>query len=164
MKKYKVDIIEDSEIVAHLIKYELEKQKRFEVELFSSGEAYLNNDPQSDILIIDFHLDQYSRLSLNGMQILKRIKAIKLNLPVIFFSGQGKLNVCVSALKNGAIDYVSKNSETYLDDLLTSVNNVANYQEGGQIMVLWRKAFHKSLFSLFIISLAIAGIMFVLTY
>ncbi len=45
---------------------------------------------------------------INGLETLKRLKKIDLELPVIVLTGDGRIDTAVEAMKDGAYDYVTK--------------------------------------------------------
>jgi two-component system nitrogen regulation response regulator NtrX len=46
--------------------------------------------------------------SLDGVQILDRVKALHADIPVIMFSGHGTIETAVAAIKKGAYDFIEK--------------------------------------------------------
>lgn len=75
-----------------------------------------------DLIILDYQMG-----TINGLQTLKIIKSLALNIPVIFLSGKGNIQVALDSLKFGALDYIEKDDET-LDklDLLLVKGNINN--------------------------------------
>ena len=61
------------------------------------------------LLILDIWL-QGSKL--DGLEILEEVKAKHPDLPVIIISGHGNIETAVTAIKNGAYDFISKPFET----------------------------------------------------
>ena len=49
-----------------------------------------------------------SNSKLDGIEILKEFKNINKNIPVIIISGHGTVDLAVSAIKNGAYDFLEK--------------------------------------------------------
>ena len=148
METYKIDVIEDSEIVGSLLKYELEKDPSYFVEVFLSGEDYLSEARNPDLVILDYFLDSSAKKSMNGIAVLKEIKKIRKKVPIVFFSSQNKLRVVISALKKGATDYVSKDSDNFIDDIVKSVKDIFAQQKGIIKGMAWRKAVRAGIISL----------------
>ena len=61
------------------------------------------------LLILDIWL---KGSKLDGLEILAEVKRKHKNLPVIIISGHGNIETAVTAIKNGAYDYISKPFET----------------------------------------------------
>ena len=56
-----------------------------------------------DCLLLDIKMPQ-----MDGMEILKRIKASRPQLPVVMITGFGSVETAIEAMKRGAFDYVQK--------------------------------------------------------
>ncbi len=67
----------------------------------------LVEDKHPDCILLD-----YSLPGLNGLDVLKQIKAVRTDIPVILLTGQGSEAIAVQAIKLGADDYLSKSSMT----------------------------------------------------
>lgn len=58
---------------------------------------------EADLLLLDVKMPQ-----MNGIEVLKRLRARKLHLPVIIMTGHGTIESAVEAMKIGAYDYLTK--------------------------------------------------------
>jgi len=79
-----------------------------DLEVFSSGSALMsfleNRDPEDcDLLLLDVKMPD-----LDGIEILQRIKRMKLALPVVIMTAYASINSAIEAMKLGAYDYVTK--------------------------------------------------------
>lgn len=74
-----------------------------------------------DCVLLDYHLPDQS-----GLVMLPEF--VELTLPVVLLTGQGNEAVAVQALKQGAMDYLSKDALT-IDSLRSSIVNVLNRAE-----------------------------------
>lgn len=110
MKKLpKIFIVEDNAFYASLLENEIVENRLGEVESFSSGESFMENlFKMPDIVLLDHNLG-----SMEGVDILKKIKSINPNIQVILLSGQEKMCVAINSLKYGAYDYVEKNDLSF---------------------------------------------------
>lgn len=105
----KIFIVEDNRFYSGLLKNEIEKSNLGEVEVFPSGEMFLNNmDRHPEIVILDHHLG-----TTKGLDLLKQVKAAHPQVEFILLSAQESMNVAVHALKYGAYDYVEKNTRAF---------------------------------------------------
>mgnify|MGYP006091865061 FL=1 len=101
----KIFIVEDDAFYGNILKNEIVKNRLGEVEYFSTGEAFMDNLFKiPDIVLLDHNLG-----SMEGIDILKKIKSINPNIQVIILSAQEKIRVAITSLKYGAYDYVEKN-------------------------------------------------------
>ena len=69
------------------------------------------------VVVLDYRLP-----SVNGLEVIKRIKALSIDVPVIMVTGQGDERIAVEAMKNGAYDYVVK-GQGYLTSLPRCIEN-----------------------------------------
>ena len=72
----------------------------------NSQEALIKiNDNTFDIIILDVWLNNSE---LDGIQLLKEIKKIDAEIPVLIISGHGNIEIAVDAIKNGAYEFIEK--------------------------------------------------------
>ncbi|MDC3270254.1 sigma-54 dependent transcriptional regulator [Alphaproteobacteria bacterium] len=103
---YKVLIIDDEKDICFLISEILKDEKYITYTAQNSDEAITNfNKNKPDLVILDVWL---SNSKLDGIEILKEFKNINKNIPVIIISGHGTVDLAVSAIKNGAYDFLEK--------------------------------------------------------
>jgi len=97
-------VIEDEPTLGKNICRYLERQG-YAAELTTSGEAGLARYPAlgPDVLIVDFSLP-----AMNGVEVLRTVRAVDSRAKVIVITGQGSERVAVDAMKAGAYDYLSK--------------------------------------------------------
>lgn len=104
-----VFVVEDNEFYASLLKNEL-KEYCGNVTVFSSGEDCLSNiSLNPDIILLDYNLSG----RMNGVQVLQKIKEFNHKLPVVFLSGNYKLDVVKDAMHLGAADFLDKSDTSF---------------------------------------------------
>ncbi len=99
-----VYIVDDEQAISKLLTYWVRDKWKYDIEVFGNGEDLLRklvNKP--DLVLLDIMLP-----GMDGIEVLKRIKQLDENLPVIILSAQGSIEVAVDALKFGAFDYFAK--------------------------------------------------------
>ena len=103
---YKVLIIDDEKDICFLVSEILKDEKYLTYSAANSNEAisYFNKY-NPDLVILDVWL---SNSKLDGIEILKEFKKINNSVPVIIISGHGTVDLAVSAIKNGAYDFIEK--------------------------------------------------------
>jgi two-component system, NtrC family, nitrogen regulation response regulator NtrX len=103
---FKVLIIDDEKDICFLISEILKDEKYTTFTAQNSDEAISSfNKNKPDLVILDVWL---SNSKLDGIEILKEFKNINKNIPVIIISGHGTVDLAVSAIKNGAYDFLEK--------------------------------------------------------
>lgn len=106
MGVFKIFIVEDDKWYGELLKYHLSLNDEFEVTLFDRGEQCLKNFyQQPDVICMDFGLPD-----MTGDILLEKIRKADKHTPIIVISGQEDISIAVKLLKNGANDYIVKDS------------------------------------------------------
>ena len=108
---HKILIIDDEKDICFLISEILSDEKYLTYSALNSNEAISHfNKYNPDLVILDVWL---SNSKLDGIEILKELKKLNNNVPIIIISGHGTVDLAVSAIKNGAYDFLEKpfNSE-----------------------------------------------------
>lgn len=100
----KILIIDDDPTICLMLQ-SLLKRKNFEPGIaFSAGEALKKLEESSfDLILSDFRLPDF-----DGLELLKRIKAIHPYIPVIIMTSYADIRTAVTAIKMGAFEYVAK--------------------------------------------------------
>jgi DNA-binding NtrC family response regulator len=108
MANFKIFLVEDDPWFGELLKHYLSFNPDYEIHLFQCAKDCLNNlHLKPKFISIDFGLPD-----LTGDLLLKKIKEINKNIPVIIISGQEDVAIAVTLLKNGAEDYITKDNNT----------------------------------------------------
>ncbi|CZR97071.1 MULTISPECIES: response regulator transcription factor [unclassified Clostridioides] len=110
----KVLIVEDNKILLESVVEEL--SKHFETEKCEDGEEalYLVNQNIYDLVILDLMLP-----SINGIDILKRMRVNNIDTPVLILTAKEALDDKVEAFTIGANDYLTK--PFYMEELVARV-------------------------------------------
>lgn len=123
----RVLIIEDEVRIARILTIELQHEG-YVVETAESGREGLEKalHAQWDLILLDIMLPE-----LNGIEVLRRIRAVDVVTPVIILTARGETPDIVSGLDLGANDYMSKPFE--IEELLARIRNaIRNRQQSGQ--------------------------------
>ena len=73
-------------------------------------------DPEVDLVLLDVKLP-----GMDGLEVLKQLKAVRPEVPVVMISGHGDLDTAVLAVRRGAYDFLQKPFES--DRVLLSLKN-----------------------------------------
>ena len=118
-KPFKIFIVEDNDWYNRLLVYNLSLNPDYEIESFTNGRGCLENlHKNPDVITLDYRLPD-----MQGLEILKKIKAENEEIQVIVISEQDDIEVVVELLKFGAYDYIVK-SKDIRDRLLNTVQNI----------------------------------------
>lgn len=113
--KYSIAVVDDDKMVNEVLSLIL--SEHYDVKRYYSAEDVLSADNaiQFDALITDVNLPGKS-----GIELLEDIHAIDNNIPVIVITGLNDIDIAISALKNGAFDFILKPFKS--DQILISVS------------------------------------------
>ena len=119
-----VHVIDDDEALRESLAFLLRAAK-LEVKSFPSARAFLDELPDESLgcVITDVRMPDIS-----GIDLLRRLKELKIGVPVIVVTGHGDVALAVEAMKIGAADFFEKPFDD--DLLLASVRSALREQEG----------------------------------
>ena len=104
-------IVEDNEMFAETLALSL-RNKGYIVHVFPSGEQMISwweVDP--DIILLDYYIMSAQGVAMNGGKILRFIRRISKNLPVVILTSNSDIGEATSLLKQGAVDFILKDDE-----------------------------------------------------
>lgn len=104
LKHKKIYLVDDDPFIAELFHHHLDAIGFQDVTIFNNGISALNRlIDQPEIIFLDYQMD-----TLNGFELLQKIKRFNPNILVVMVSGQDDMNVAIDSLKYGAFDYIVK--------------------------------------------------------
>jgi two-component system, LuxR family, response regulator FixJ len=120
-----VHIIDDDEGLRESLAFLL-RSAALEVRSFDSAKAFLEVLPDAapGCVITDVRMPDMS-----GIELLRRLKELKIGVPVIVITGHGDIALAVEAMKIGAADFFEK---PFDDDLLVASVRAALQQQKDQ--------------------------------
>lgn len=104
MKQHRILIVDDDGVIREGLKRVLES-RGYVTETFASGHLAIEQLQQKafDLVITDLKMP-----GMNGIEVLKAIRALQPEVPIIMITGYSTVDSAVEAMKNGAIDYIGK--------------------------------------------------------
>jgi two-component system response regulator FixJ len=120
-----VHIVDDDEGLRESLAFLL-RSANLEVRSFESAKAFLGELPHAmpGCVITDVRMPDMS-----GIELLRRLKELKIAVPVIVITGHGDIALAVEAMKMGAADFFEK---PFDDDLLVASVRAALRQREDQ--------------------------------
>lgn len=110
-----VFIVEDNPTNRIALESLLGANKNYYIQSFESGEKCLEQiTANPDVVVLDFFLNSKNTDSLDGLEVLKAIKAYNNDIKVIMLTTNEDLNTAVKCMKNKAYDYIVKNENAFL--------------------------------------------------
>jgi FixJ family two-component response regulator len=121
MKTNKIYIVDDDILVARALQWLL-KSVNLNTEIFLDPRVFISNYPQLSFgcVLLDVRMPHHS-----GMELLKTLrKDYKTLLPIIMITAHGDIPMAVEAIKNGAIDFISKpfNDQILLEKIQRAIS------------------------------------------
>ena len=103
---YDILIVDDEADIREIIQGILEDEGYITRQAANSQQAYKRlEERRPDLVILDIWLQNSEH---DGLQILQTIKQTHPQLPVVMISGHGNIETAVSAIKQGAYDFIEK--------------------------------------------------------
>ena len=103
-EKIKIFLVDDDPMFVTMLKHSLARDKA-EIKIFGNGEECLKSiDEAPEIVVLDYSLNN----TLNGIQVLNKIKHSHPDTKVIMLSGQDNFEVINDTIKYGGYDYIAK--------------------------------------------------------
>jgi len=104
MGKIAILVVDDEAVIRDGLQRTLTGD-RFEVETCKSGHAAIEllQEREYDLIITDLKMP-----GMNGIEVLKAVKGLQPDIPVIMITGYATVDTAVEAMKNGATDYITK--------------------------------------------------------
>jgi len=122
-----VHVIDDDDAVRESLVFLL-KTARIEVRTYESAAAFLSALPkvEAGCIVTDVRMP-----GLSGIDLLRRLKELKIAMPVIVITGHGDIQLAVEAMKIGASDFIEK---PFNDDLLLAAikSALGQWEKGAQ--------------------------------
>ncbi len=120
---YKILVVDDEEIIRDNLSYVLEAEG-FQVEKAENGLVAYNKvkEKHFDLIITDIEMP-----SMKGTELLEKVKSLDPQTAVIIITAFGSLETAISALRNGASDYILKPIE--FDELILKAKRLFEIKE-----------------------------------
>jgi two-component system, LuxR family, response regulator FixJ len=119
-----VHVIDDDDDLRDSLAFLL-RTAQLEVRSFGSARTFLDAlpDPSLSCVITDVRMPD-----LSGIDLLRRLKELKIVVPVIVITGHGDVALAVEAMKIGAVDFLEKPFDDEI--LLASVESALRRHDG----------------------------------
>jgi two-component system OmpR family response regulator len=116
-----VFFVDDDKMILNLLEYTLKNRQDYDVKTFFTGEECIENlGLKPDLIVLDHLFKSNGKSSKNGLEILKEIKHIDKNLPVIILTSQEDEKLAEEFISNGAEKFIPKN-DYFIDALMETI-------------------------------------------
>jgi DNA-binding NarL/FixJ family response regulator len=117
-------LVDDDTMYLAALKHKLHEKFKslIQIATFSDAqECLLHIHEMPDVVVLDYHFDSAPGVSLNGLQVLRKIKAESGQTTVVMLSGQEKKDVVLESFRSGAANYIPKGSSA-----MAAIQNLLN--------------------------------------
>ncbi len=155
--KKTIFVVEDSLIVSEIIALQVKMKLNCRVIIFNNGDNifYKINKYLPDLIILDYNFNDAELRFKNGLEVLVELRKNS-NVPVLVFSGQRDKEKAIEIIQKGANDYISKDDDDFMVNLLTSIKNVFKMKESKKNIVRLKEKLKKVVFlALFVSALTL---------
>lgn len=98
-----VHVIDDDDDARDSLAFML-KRAKFTVETYPSAAAFLSVAADATgVVVTDVRMPE-----MDGMELVQRLRALKVEIPIIVMTGHGDIPLAVEAMKAGVIDFIEK--------------------------------------------------------
>ena len=103
-------IVDDDPLQRELLKDHLSKMSGYQILTFGTGEECIaaGKVRKPTLVFLDYYLDTQVKDAMDGLEVLKEMKALHPDVDVVMISSQDKIEVAVNSIKYGAFDYIVK--------------------------------------------------------
>ncbi|MDD3392002.1 MAG: response regulator transcription factor [Bacilli bacterium] len=127
---YKICLVEDEVDLNNLIKSYLERENYEVINFYSGEDAWQNIDKQFHLWILDIMLGD----SISGYDLIKKIRDVSPNVPIIFTSARDQDLDKIIGLELGSDDYVTKPYSP--KELVLRINNLIKRTYGNLLEII----------------------------
>lgn len=124
MNKSKILIADDDFNIIASLKYIL-SEENFDILAMTTPEAVIENlkTESVDLVLLDMNFQQDTTSGTEGLQLVKAIKNLDENLPIIVMTGWATIDIAVDAMQAGAKDFIQKpwNNERIISAIKTQI-------------------------------------------
>lgn len=128
----KVFIVEDDPFYAKMLDYQISQNPDNQTKLFlTAGDVLSFKEEYPDVITLD-----YSLPDMEGLELLKKVKQVFPNVPIIVVSSQQEIETVLDLLKEGIYDYVIKNDDVKdrIWMILKNINKTKSLKDEIQVL------------------------------
>lgn len=115
---YAVYVVDDDESVARSLKWLIEPLG-YEVHTYENGLAFLESYKRNGVSPVGVLVVDVRMPVMGGFELQRELNVLDFSLPIIFLSGHGDVPLAVTAIKDGAHDFLQKpiNDQVLIDKI-----------------------------------------------
>lgn len=152
--KKTIFVIEDSQILSEIIALQLKRNFNCNVIIFKNGDNIIESIDKylPHLIVLDYNFNGFKLNFNNGLEVLIELRK-NYKVPVVVFSGQTNMGIALKIVQNGANDYISKDDDDFMTNLLESIKNIFDIKNSKAITNKFKKDLNKAFIFLLVTSL-----------
>jgi FixJ family two-component response regulator len=117
----RVVLVDDSAAVRESTRLLL-KTVGIDLVTYESPVKFLEEKPDASCVLMDVRMPE-----LSGIEVYRRMRDAGMDMPVIFITGHGRVSMAVSAMRDGAFDFLEKpiDDQNLIDSVFAAINREA---------------------------------------
>lgn len=130
--KISIFIVDDDVSYMYPLVFYLQRKTGYKIYCFTTGEECVNNiSLEPGIVILDYNLNPQPPNSMNGLDVLRKIKKLSPGSKVVILSSRDTYQAVENSLKTGAYTYVLKDTAaiTNIKNIIYTLSNNSNGNE-----------------------------------
>ena len=128
---FPVSLIEAEDGAKAIDKLKIQQNSVTDLNLSHSSDSSIAWQPNSfDLILLDYRLPD-----INGLNLIKSIRALEIDIPLIMLTGQGDEEIAVEIMKAGAADYLAK-AKIEPNNLVKAINNAIRVHQAEQAVAI----------------------------
>lgn len=121
-KDLRIFLVDDDPFCLEIHRQYLHNIGYHQIQTFQRGQDCINRlTERPDVIFLDYHME-----TMNGLEVLKKIKRFDPDIYVVLYSSQDNMQVTINTLKLGAFDYIIKNENELerIKDVLEKIQQI----------------------------------------
>lgn len=126
VREVSIFIVDDDISYLYPLVFYLQRSTHYKIYCFTCGEDCINNIKLNpNLIILDYNLNPQPPNTMNGLDVLRKLKNISPKTKVVILSSRDTYNAVTDSLSMGAYSYVLKDTEA-VASLKNIINTVCN--------------------------------------
>lgn len=156
-KEITIFLVDDNALYLKNLEIAFSSKSYYKVYTFATGELCLSQMALNpDIIILDYYLNSIKKDARNGLELLKNIRGINSEVPVVFLSAETNPTVTQNCLDNNASEFIVKDDISFsiLREISTNILLDNKDENKGNLISYFNNAFMSA--ALFVLTIIVS--------
>jgi two-component system OmpR family response regulator len=159
-KTITIFLVDDNALYLKNLEIAFTSKPYYKIVTFATGELCLEQMAlKPDLIILDYYLNSIQKDSINGLEILKKIRVINSEVPVVMLSVETNPVIAQNCLDHDANEFIIKSDICFarLREIITAVLIDKQHENKGNLISNFNKAFISAALLILAIIVSIFG-------